>query len=101
MEWLDKLTQHTLFPGQYIYKVEPIFEECDIHKVRVLDITFDVNGLKCFYYQSINRNGLYHWVRGDRSTEDRAFFHSVQDAITWCQKQGKKFTIYDPIIRYI
>ena len=95
MEWLDKLTQHTLFPGQYMYKVEPIFNEYDIHKVRVLDITFDINGLKAFYYQYIRTNSLHYWTRGDKYTEEQAFFHSVQDAITWCETNNKMFSIFE------
>ena len=58
--------------------------------------TFNINGLKTFYYQYIRTNSLHHWTKGDKYSEEQAFFHSVQDAITWCQKQGKEFTIYDP-----
>ena len=58
MEWLDKLTQHTLFPGQYIYKVEPIFNEYDIQKIRVTDVTFSINGLQNFYYTFPNGKNL-------------------------------------------
>ena len=97
MEWLDKLTQHTLFPGQYIYKVEPIFNEYDIRKFRVIDVTFDLIGLEEFTYQTLNRTEYGIWQRSRMNyINEQAFFHSVQDAITWCQKQGKEFTVYDP-----
>jgi hypothetical protein len=96
MEWLDKLTQHTLFPGQYIYKVEPIFEEYDIRKLRVVDVTFNLIGLANFTYQTLNRTEYGIWERSRIHYHEQAFFHSVQDAIAWCQKQGRKFTIYDP-----
>ena len=95
MEWLDKLTQHTLFPGQYIYKVEPIFNEYDIHKIRVLDVTFNINGLQNFYYTFPNGKNLRQWELDWEYYNDQAFFHSKQDAVTWCQKQGKGFTIYE------
>ena len=95
MEWLDKLTQHTLFPGQYIYKVEPIFNEYDIQKIRVTDVTFSINGLQNFYYTFPNGKSLWQWERDWKYYNDQAFFHSIQDAITWCQKQGKEFTIHD------
>ena len=96
MEWLDKLTQHTLFPGQYIYKVEPIFNDYDIRKIRVTDVTFSMVGLQTFDYTTLNGKGFYIWERAWIPYKDIAFFHSVQDAITWCQKQGREFTIYDP-----
>ena len=95
MEWLDKLTQQTLFPGQCIYKVSPIFNEYDIQKVRVLDVTFNINGLNNFYYMPEPKGGLHHWEKDFEYYNEQAFFHSIQDAITWCQKQGKEFTIYD------
>ena len=95
MEWLDKLTQHTLFPGQYIYKVSPIFNEYDIQKVRVLDVTFSIAGLQNFWYIPEPSGGPHQWERDWGYYKDQAFFHSVQDAITWCKAHGKEFTIYD------
>jgi hypothetical protein len=95
MEWLDKLTQHTLFPGQYIYKVEPIFNEYDIRKIRVTDVTFSIVGLQSFDYTTLDGKGFYVWERAWIPYREDVFFHSIQDAITWCQQQGKEFTIYD------
>ena len=96
MEWLDKLTQQKLFPGQYIYKVEPIFEEYDIHKVRVMDVTFNLIGLEEFTYETLNRTECGIWQRSRMNyINEQAFFHSVQDAIDWCKVNNKKFTIYD------
>jgi hypothetical protein len=95
MEWLDKLTQHTLFPGQYIYRVCPIFNEYDIQKVRVLDITFSIGGLQSFYYTSEPGGSLHHWSREYGHYMDQSFFHTVQEAIDWCQKQGNAFTVLE------
>lgn len=96
MEWLDKLTQHTLFPGQYIYKVEPIFNEYDIRKIRVTDVTFSIVGLQSFDYTTLDGKGFYVWERAWIPYRDEAFFHSLQEAVDWCKtKNSNAFTIYD------
>ena len=95
MEWLDKLTQHTLFPGQYIYKVEPIFNEYDIRKIRVTDVTFSMVGLQSFDYTTLDEKGFYVWERAWIPYRDEAFFRSLQEAVDWCKTNGNAFTIYD------
>lgn len=95
MEWLDKLTQHTLFPGQYIYKVEPIFNEYDIRKIRVTDVTFSIVGLQSFDYTTLDEKGFYVWERAWIPYRDEAFFRSLQEAVDWCKTNSNAFTIYD------
>ena len=95
MEWLDKLTQHTLFPGQYIYKVEPIFNEYDIRKIRVTDVTFSIVGLQSFDYATLDGKGFYVWERAWIPYRDEAFFRSLQEAVDWCKTNSNAFTIYD------
>ena len=96
MEWLDKLTQHTLFPGQYIYKVSPIFNEYDIQKVRVLDVTFSMAGLQNFWYIPEPSGGPHLWERDTVNYYyDTMFFKTSQEAIDWCKNNNKAFTIYD------
>ena len=96
MEWLDKLTQQTLFPGQYIYKVSNfIFSEWSIMKVRVIDVKFDIEGLQTFHYHSYDKHTYSFWDRNSPLTEGYLFFHSKQDAIVWCEKNNKVFTIYE------
>lgn len=95
MEWLDKLTQQTLFPGQCIYKVSPIFNEYDIQKVRVTDVTFSMVGLQSFDYTTLDGKGFYVWERAWIPYRDEAFFRSLQEAVDWCKINGNAFTIYD------
>jgi hypothetical protein len=96
MEWLSEFTQHTLFPGQYIYKVSNfIFNEWSIMKVYVLDVKFDLKGLCTFNYHSYDKHLYSFWDRNSPLTEEDLFFRSKQDAVNWCEKNSKVFTIYE------
>ena len=96
MEWLDRLTQHTLFPGQYIYKVSNfIFNEWSIMKVRVIDVQFDIAGLQMFHYHSYDQHLYSFWNKNSPLSNEDLFFHSKQDAIDWCEQNNKEFTVYE------
>ena len=93
--WYDRINQSNFFPGDIIYKVHPIFEELDINKVRILEVTFDGKGLKHFYYQYVLGNGIYHWERDSNYYNEVSFHYTIESAKDWCDDQGKKYTIYD------
>lgn len=96
MDWVNKLKQTIIFPNTELYLVQPIFNEMDINKIKILELTFDGLGLKSFYYMySSHPKGLWHWEREHKDYYDVSFHLTLDEAKQWCKDSGKGFTIYD------
>lgn len=96
MDWINKLKQTNVFPNTELYLVQPIFNEMDINRITILELTFDNLGLKSFYYMySAHSKGLRYWKRDHRDYYGISFHLTFDEAKQWCKDLGKSFTMYD------